>query len=61
MTGETSKIISVEGFIGEYEFKIEAGKDSMELSHTVLIEGEIVEFDYTRFSQKVEHTTSTTG
>ncbi|MGA1869572.1 MAG: NBR1-Ig-like domain-containing protein [bacterium] len=47
--GETNKIVIVEGYIGEYTFKIEAGQDSMELSHAVVIEGEMVEFDYSKF------------
>ncbi|NQV16807.1 fibronectin type III domain-containing protein, partial [bacterium] len=54
VTGETSKEIYVEGFVGEHHFKIEADNDSMELSHTVNIEGEILNFDYTGFSPKVK-------
>lgn len=54
VTGEKSNEIYVDGFVGEYHFKIEADNDSMELSHTVNIEGEILEFDYTEFSPKVK-------
>ncbi|CAN2047707.1 hypothetical protein GMMP1_40048 [Candidatus Magnetomoraceae bacterium gMMP-1] len=49
-TGKTNKEIIVDGFVGDYQFKIEAGEDSEELAHSVYVEGEIVEFDYSTFS-----------
>lgn len=53
ITGETSKVISVVGFVGEYNFKINAGEDTLALSHAVLIEGDIMVFNDSVFTPTV--------
>ena len=48
--GDTSKVVEIEGFVGEHEFKIQSPDDSLLLSNTVNIEGDLPEFDLSGFS-----------
>jgi hypothetical protein len=51
-TGESMKMVFITDFIGEYEFKITAGDDEMQLPNSVIIKGEILEYDYEQFSKE---------
>jgi len=51
VTGQTNHQLIVDGFIGDYQFMISADGNSMALTETIHIDGEIVEFDDTAFSQ----------
>jgi hypothetical protein len=52
ITGATDYPILVDGFIGEYQFMIGADGNFMALSETVHIDGEIIEFNPTDFSNE---------
>ena len=50
VTGIDSLVMDVDGFVGEFQFKIAVGDDEMMLAHTVNVQGELLIFDYDLFS-----------
>lgn len=50
IVGSKSTSISIEDFVGDYQFKLQAENDSILLPNTVTIQGEIPSFDNTGFT-----------